>query len=100
MDIKAKDIFSASKRIKPYINKTLIKFSAQLNTDLGLNVIYKLENLQVSGSFKPRGGFNKILKTLQKNPNAEFVAPTAGGHGVGLSYAAHKLHAKVHILMP
>lgn len=100
MDIKANDIFSASKRIKPYINKTPIKFSARLNTDLGLNVIYKLENLQVSGSFKPRGGFNKILKTLQEKPNAEFVAPTAGGHGVGLSYAAGKLNAKVHILMP
>ena len=100
MNIKAKDIFSANKRIKPYINKTPIKLLAQLSTDLGLNVIYKLENLQISGSFKPRGGFNKILKTLQKNPNAEFVAPTAGGHGVGLSYAAKKLNAKVHILMP
>lgn len=100
MDIKANDIFSASKRINPYINKTPINFSERINADLGLNVIFKLENLQVSGSFKPRGGFNKILKTLHKNPHAEFVAPTAGGHGVGLSYAAKKLNAKVHILMP
>lgn len=100
MDIKTKDIFCASKRIKSYINKTPVRFSTQLHADNGLNVFYKLENLQVSGSFKPRGGFNKILKTLQQNPNAEFVAPTAGGHGVGLSYAAHKLNAKVHILMP
>ncbi len=43
MDIKAKDIFSASKRIKPYINKTPIKLSAQLNTDLGLNVFTNLK---------------------------------------------------------
>ena len=100
MDIEAKDIFSASKRIKPYITKTPIKFSAQLHNDHGLNVSYKLENLQVSGSFKHRGGFNKILKTQHENPNAEFVAPTAGGHGVGLSYAANKLNAKVHVLMP
>lgn len=100
MDIKAKDIFATGKRIKPYITKTPIRFSTQLHTDHGLNVFYKLENLQVSGSFKPRGGFNKILKALQVNSNAEFVAPTAGGHGVGLSYAAMKLHAKVHVLMP
>ncbi len=100
MDIKVIDIFSACKRIKPYINKTPIRFSTGVYTNHGLNVFYKLENLQVSGSFKPRGGFNKILKTLQENPTAEFVAPTAGGHGVGLSYAANKLHAKVHILMP
>lgn len=100
MEINAKDIFSTSKRIKQYVTKTPIKFSTQVHTDHSLNVFYKLENLQVSGSFKSRGGFNKILKTLQENPNAEFVAPTAGGHGVGLSYAAKKLNAKVHVLMP
>jgi len=100
MDIKAKDIFSTSKRIKHYITKTPIKFSTQIHSDHRLNVFYKLENLQVSGSFKSRGGFNKILKTLQEDPSAEFIAPTAGGHGVGLSYAGKKLTAKVHVLMP
>jgi threonine dehydratase len=93
------DIFSAAKRIKPYITETPIKFSVQLYNELGLRVSYKLENLQVSGSFKPRGGFNKILKTLEELPAAEFIAPTAGGHGVGLSYAGKKLKAKVHVLM-
>ncbi|MEO6667993.1 MAG: pyridoxal-phosphate dependent enzyme [Ferruginibacter sp.] len=100
MNIKAIDIFNTGKRIKHYVIKTPVKFSMQLQTDHRLNVFYKLENLQASGSFKARGGFNKILKTFKENPKAIFVAPTAGGHGVGLSYAANKLDAKVHILMP
>jgi threonine dehydratase len=98
--ITVKDIFEARKRISPYILQTPVELSEQLVQDFGINVHLKLENLQVSGSFKPRGGFNKIIKTLLNHPNAEFVAPTAGGHGVGLSYAAKILGAKVHIMMP
>lgn len=94
--ITSKDILLAKQRIAPYIRQTPVEFSHPLRSELGLNVHFKLENLQVSGSFKPRGGLNKILK----NPSAEFVAPTAGGHGVGLSYAASQLDAKAHILMP
>lgn len=94
--IKPTDILQAKERIAPYIRQTPVELSQPLQKELGLNVHLKLENLQVSGSFKPRGGFNKILKY----PSDEFVAPTAGGHGVGLSYAANQLGAKVHILMP
>ena len=98
--ITPKDIFEARNRITPFIINTPTIHSKQMLSEHNLNVYLKLENLQVSGSFKPRGGFNKILKTLSNNPHAEFVAPTAGGHGVGLSYAANILDAKVHIVMP
>lgn len=94
--IKPTDILQAKERIAPHIRQTPVEYSRPLQQELGLNVHFKLENLQVSGSFKPRGGFNKILK----QPTEEFIAPTAGGHGVGLSYAADQLGAKVHILMP
>ncbi len=94
--ITPQDILATQKRIAPYIRRTPVEFSAPLYEEIDVSVYLKLENLQVSGSFKPRGRFNKILK----NPGAEFVAPTAGGHGVGLSYAAQELNAKTHILMP
>ncbi len=100
MKITIQDIIKAQKRISPYIIETPLEFSEVLSKEIGSNVFFKLENLQVSGSFKPRGGFNKILKTKTANPNVEFIAPTAGGHGVGLSYAAKILNSKVHILMP
>lgn len=98
--ISSRDIFETRKRISPFIINTPTIKSNELFSEHKLNVYLKLENLQVAGCFKPRGGFNKILKTWENNPNVEFVAPTAGGHGVGLSYAASKLNARVHILMP
>jgi threonine dehydratase len=100
LSIDTKTIQGAADRINPYIVKTPIELSQQLLQDFGIHVYLKLENLQVSGSFKPRGGFNKILKTMLSHPHSEFVAPTAGGHGVGLSYAAKVLGVKVHIMMP
>lgn len=100
MKITIQDIQKAKTRIAPFIIETPLEYSKTLSEETGSNVYLKLENFQVSGSFKPRGGFNKILKTKEVNPNATFVAPTAGGHGVGLSYAAKALGAKVHILMP
>jgi threonine dehydratase len=100
LHIDTKAIQSAADRINPFIVKTPIELSQQLLHDFDTNVYLKLENLQVSGSFKPRGGFNKIIKTILTHPHAEFVAPTAGGHGVGLSYAARILGVKVHIMMP
>ncbi|WP_456437263.1 threonine ammonia-lyase [Psychroserpens sp.] len=100
MRITVQDILKAKKRISSYIIETRLEYSDVLSTEIGAEIYLKLENLQVSGSFKPRGGLNKILKTKETNPNAEFVAPTAGGHGVGLSYSAKILNSKVHILMP
>jgi len=100
MKITNNDILKAKKRISPYIIETPLEYSLDLSKEIETDVYLKLENLQVSGSFKPRGGFNKILKQKEINPKSEFVAPTAGGHGVGLSYAAKKLNSKVHILMP
>lgn len=100
MQIKIQDILKAKKRISPYIVETPLEHSINLSEEIGSDIYMKLENLQVSGSFKPRGGLNKILKTKETNPEAVFVAPTAGGHGVGLSYSAKILHSKVHIFMP
>ena len=100
MKITVQDILKAQKRISPYIVETPVEYSEALSQQIGTEIYLKLENLQVSGSFKSRGGFNKVLKTKELNPKAEFVAPTAGGHGVGLSYAAKVLNAKVHIFMP
>jgi len=97
--ITTQDILSAHNRIAPYVTETPVEAVSPFH-DSGKEVLLKLENLQVSGSFKSRGGLNKILKTWEANPQAEFVAPTAGGHGVGLSYSAKVLGAKSHIFMP
>jgi len=93
------DIYQAQCRIHPYIRHTPLEKNAALSTT-HCAVYLKLENLQVAGSFKPRGAFNKILSIKETHPKAEFVAPTAGGHGVGFSYAASVLQATAHIYLP
>lgn len=98
--ITYQDILNAKKRIAPHIIETPVEYSCELSKYTNTNIFFKLENFQHSGSFKPRGGLNKILKTQMNNPHAEFVAPTAGGHGVGLAYAGNILGAKIHIMMP
>lgn len=98
--ITYEDILQTRQRIAPYVNRTPVEYAHLLSEQVGTGIHLKLEHLQVSGSFKPRGGFNKILKTLEQQPKAHFVAPTAGGHGVGLSYAASRLGVETDILMP
>ena len=49
----------------------------------------KLEFLQHTGSFKPRGAFASLL--TQTAPEAGVVAASGGNHGVAVAYAAMRL---------
>ena len=59
-----------------------------------------MENWQHSGSFKPRGSFNRLLKMNDDERAKGIVAPTAGNHGVGLSFAAKQLGVTANIFLP
>lgn len=100
-EITIRDIEQAYKRIHPYIVNTPVEYSYALSKHSNCNIYFKLENFQNSGSFKPRGSLNKILTYIEHTGNKpEMIAPTAGGHGIGLSYAANKLQVKANIYMP
>lgn len=60
-----KDIIDAHSLIKPYILKTPLIKAHALSDKLKANVYLKLENIQVTSSFKTRGAFHKILKLSQ-----------------------------------
>lgn len=56
------DIKAAASRISPYIRHTPLEYSSRLSDEKeGRNVWLKCENLQLTGSFKLRGAFNKLL---------------------------------------
>ncbi|WP_257461734.1 threonine ammonia-lyase [Archangium lipolyticum] len=92
--------FAARRGIAPYIRHTPLEHNSSLSKFAGSPVFLKLENLQVTGSFKPRGSLHKVLSVRASQPHAEFIAPTAGGHGIGLAYAAATLGSKAHIYLP
>lgn len=64
----------------------------------GVRLLFKLEQLQHSGSFKARGAFaNLLLRTM---PAAGVVAASGGNHGAAVAYAAMKLGVHAHIFVP
>ncbi|MFV0333443.1 MAG: threonine/serine dehydratase [Tropicimonas sp.] len=58
----------------------------------------KLEQMQHTGSFKPRGAFNTLLS--QDIPSAGVVAASGGNHGAAVAYAADKLGLRAKIFVP
>jgi threonine dehydratase len=62
------------------------------------NLVFKLELLQHSGSFKVRGAFANLL--TREVPAAGVVAASGGNHGAAVAYAAQKLGMKARIYVP
>lgn len=91
------DILRAKQAIAPHVRHTPVEHSPALGDRTGATVHLKLENLQMTGSFKPRGPFNRLLAMSREERKKGVVAATAGNHGVGLSYAGMRLDVPVHI---
>jgi threonine dehydratase len=91
----------ALSRMYEYIVKTpLVKIPA-FDDDTGHDVVFKLENLQITGSFKSRGVINYIQHYLDSNkviPN-KFVTYGTGNHGAALAWAGQNLKFVSHIFL-
>ena len=61
--------------------------------------IIKWENRQVTGSFKARGAFNKVLLLEEWEREVGLVAASAGNHGQGLALAGQKHGAVVEVFV-
>ena len=91
-------ISAAAHRIAPHVRRTpLLRLAA---ADLGLpgDIVLKLELLQASGSFKPRGAFNRMLS--RELPQAGVIAASGGNHGAAVAYAARALGVPAEIFVP
>ena len=85
--------------IRPHIRRTPILEAD--GADFGLAsipLLFKLELLQHSGSFKARGAFANLL--LRKIPQAGVVAASGGNHGAAVAFAAMKLGVPAKIFVP
>lgn len=94
------DIRAAAERIGPYVRRTpTMLLRPTYDTPRG-ELVVKLESLQHTGSFKPRGAFNKLL-SLTAEERARGVAAVSGGnHGLGVAYAAKALGARARLFLP
>lgn len=64
------------------------------------DVFFKMELLQRTGSFKPRGALNVMLHLDQDQQNAGVTAFSAGNHAIATAYAARTLGLSATVAMP
>lgn len=87
-------------RIKPFIKKTPIISSSSLNHMFNLDIYFKLELMQKTGSFKSRGAINKIIQLSEKEKKNGVIAISAGNHAQATSWACSQFGIKSKIVMP
>ena len=94
-------IYKAAHHVAPYLYKTPLIFDTLISSQLTCKVFLKLENQQLSGSFKARGAFNKILTLArhQKDPGF-FVAASTGNHAAAFCTALRRLNLKGKVFLP
>ncbi len=93
-------IQAAHQRIAPYIRHTPLLPLPAFGRDLPTSLRLKLENMQVSGSFKARGVFNNLLQLEPQQRTQGVIAASGGNHGLALAYAAQRLGIRATIYLP
>ena len=71
-----------------------------LNERVGGRVLLKCETLQVSGSFKFRGAYNRISRFSEDEKTRGVVAYSSGNHAQGVAAAAQRIGTRALIVMP
>jgi threonine dehydratase len=94
------DIESARARIAGRVRTSPCTFSRILSETTGVSVYLKLENLQLTGSFKERGACNRLLQLDAAERARGIIAASAGNHAQGLAYHARELGIPAEIVMP
>jgi threonine dehydratase len=99
MDVKT-EVLRAEQRIRPYIRETYLDYSESLSSESHGQVFLKLENLQVTGSFKARGSLNKVLSLSEAQKAQGIVTASTGNHGLGVANALTQTQTKGTIYLP
>ncbi|WP_428937635.1 threonine ammonia-lyase [Fontivita pretiosa] len=100
MSVTLQDIQAAQQRISDKVFHTPCPYSLALSRLCGCQVWCKLDNVQVTGSFKERGARNKLLLLSQEQKRCGVIAASAGNHALGLAYHGQLLGIPVTVVMP
>lgn len=90
----------AAERLQGLVVRTPLLESEQLNTALGLRLLFKAECLQRTGSFKFRGAYTKLSRLPIENRASGVIAYSSGNHAQGVAAAARLLNMPATIFMP
>ncbi len=98
--IDAAAIEAARVRLREAVHITPCAFSQTLSDLTGTRCFVKLENLQMTGSFKERGAANLLLQLSAAERARGVVAASAGNHGLAVAFHAARLGIPATIVMP
>ncbi|WP_410792106.1 threonine/serine dehydratase [Kribbella sp. C-35] len=95
MTVSLDDVKQAAERIAGRVRRTPV-------IEVAPGLTFKLELLQHTGSFKPRGAFNRLLtaKDSGELTGQGIVAASGGNHGLAAAYAARELGVPARIFVP
>ena len=96
----AREVRAAAHRIRDHVPVTPVTPAPQLSRALGREVLLKLENRQISGSFKFRGVTNALLAMAPADRDRGVVAASSGNHGLALAHAAKRFAVPATIFVP
>lgn len=98
--IKLTEFYAARKRVQKWARRTPFEYSPTLSNLIDGSVYLKLENQQVTGSFKIRGATNKIMLLSEEEKAKGVVTASSGNHAQGIGYVANKLGIRAKIVVP
>lgn len=92
----------ARARMGNLLHLTPLVRSRSLDERSGRSLLFKAENLQRTGSYKPRGAFNSLLVARQRGqiPEHGVVVDSSGNYGQAIARSALELGIKATIFMP
>ncbi len=98
--INLENIKKAKETINNIAHKTPMSLAPILSKKYNCNIYLKKENLQLTGSFKLRGAFNKIANIQDEKRKLGVVAASAGNHAQGVAFSASYFKIEATIFMP
>jgi len=100
-ELNFNDILVSENRIRSHIYNTPIISNTEINHELNAEIFFKMDNQQVTNSFKARGAFNAVLAHYDRfgfYPK-KIVAQSSGNHAQAVAYVANKLQIPAIIYM-
>jgi len=95
--LSIEDVRAARERIAPYVHRTPVLSSRQIDERVGCRVFFKCETFQRVGAFKARGAFSRMTLLT---PGEPVVAFSSGNHAQAVALAARELGIRATIVMP
>ncbi len=94
------DVVAARERLRESIYYSPCSRSQAVSELTGREVFLKLENLQMTGSFKERGALNRMAMLTEEQARRGVIAASAGNHAQGVAHHATKRGIRSLIVMP